>query len=182
MGINNLADIFKENYYKNMEGGILEALEYSSRKTSESMPIRSNENSLTVIRNNLVKATTLKLASLEGSIVNVENLVVAENLRNLYKYIRENGFLECVNQFDRENMRFFARGVFDKIMQREDGWKDQLPPSVSNLIEEKISGTMKKLAKKCRSLLSEIEIRINHSMIRCPERKMFVSNLWAFRN
>ena len=137
MGINNLADIFKENYYKNLEGGILEALGILFKENIRIYAYPIEREFFDRYREQFGRGDNVKLAALEGSIVNVENLVVAENLRNLYKYVRENGFLECVNQFDRENMRFFARDVFDKIMQREDGWKDQLPSCVSNLIEEK---------------------------------------------
>jgi hypothetical protein len=67
----------------------------------------------------------------------VENLLVADNLRNLYKYIRENGFLETIKEFNRENMKFFSRDIFDQITQRKDGWKDNLPESVANMIESK---------------------------------------------
>ena len=137
MGINNLADIFKENYYKNLDGGILEALGILFKENIRIYAYPIEREFFDRYREQFGRGDNVKLVSLEGSIVNVENLVVAENLRNLYKYVRENGFLECVNQFDRENMRFFARDVFDKIMQREDGWKDQLPSCVSNLIEEK---------------------------------------------
>jgi len=62
---------------------------------------------------------------------------VADNLRNLYKYIRENGFLETIKEFNRENMKFFSRDIFDQIVQRKDGWKDNLPESVANMIESK---------------------------------------------
>jgi hypothetical protein len=67
----------------------------------------------------------------------VENLLVADNLRNLYKYIRENGFLETIKECNRDNMKFFSRDIFDQIVQRKDGWKDNLPESVANMIESK---------------------------------------------
>jgi hypothetical protein len=72
-----------------------------------------------------------------NGLINVENLLVADNLRNLYKYIRENGFLETIKEFNRENMKFFSRDIFDQITQRKDGWKDNLPESVANMIESK---------------------------------------------
>jgi hypothetical protein len=67
----------------------------------------------------------------------VENLLVADNLRNLYKYIRENGFLETIKECNRDNMKFFSRDIFDQITRRKDGWKDNLPESVANMIESK---------------------------------------------
>ena len=73
----------------------------------------------------------------KDGLINVENLLVADNLRNLYKFIRENGFLETIQECDRENMRFFSRDIFEQILERTDGWKDNLPETVANMIESK---------------------------------------------
>lgn len=72
-----------------------------------------------------------------SGLIDVENLLVADNLRNLYKYIRENGFLETIQECNRENMRFFSRDVFEQILQRKEGWQDNLPNVVSEMIESK---------------------------------------------
>ena len=61
----------------------------------------------------------------------MENLLVDDNLRNLYKYIRENGFLETIKECDRENMRVFSLiegWIFLQqiLKQRKEGWKDNL--------------------------------------------------------
>jgi hypothetical protein len=34
-------------------------------------------------------------------------------------------------------MKFFSRDIFDQIIQRKEGWKDNLPESVANMIESK---------------------------------------------
>ena len=73
----------------------------------------------------------------KSGLINVENLFVADNLRNLYKYIRENGFLETISECNRENMKFFSRDIFDRIVKREEGWKNNLPESVAKMIEAK---------------------------------------------
>jgi len=64
-------------------------------------------------------------------------LLVADNLRNLYKYVRENGFLEPIKDCDRANMGLFSRDIFEKVQARNPGWEELLPPCVAKLIEEK---------------------------------------------
>jgi hypothetical protein len=83
------------------------------------------------------RGDNVNITESSNGLINVENLLVADNLRNLYKYIRENGFLETIKEFNRENMKFFSRDIFDQITQRKDGWKDNLPESVANMIESK---------------------------------------------
>ena len=127
MGINNLADIFKENYYKNLEGGILEALGILFKENIRIYAYPIEREFFDRYREQFGRGDNVKLASLEGSIVNVENLVVAENLRNLYKYVRENGFLECVNQFDRENMRSLHEAYSTKSCKEKMDGKTNYP-------------------------------------------------------
>ena len=34
-------------------------------------------------------------------------------------------------------MKFFSRDIFDQIVQRKEGWKDNLPEGVAKMIESK---------------------------------------------
>ena len=34
-------------------------------------------------------------------------------------------------------MKFFSRDIFDRIVKREEGWKNNLPESVAKMIEAK---------------------------------------------
>ena len=67
----------------------------------------------------------------------IDNLLVAQNLRNLYKYVRENGFLVSIESWNRENMQFFSRDILDQVRSRAEGWKKSLPESVVEMIETK---------------------------------------------
>ena len=72
----------------------------------------------------------------DDGLVTIDNLLVAPNLRNLYKYVRENGFLISIENCDRENMKLFSRDIFDLVRKRADGWNQSLPVPVVNLIEK----------------------------------------------
>ena len=73
----------------------------------------------------------------EDGLITIDNLTVAENLRNLYKYVRENGFLETIEDCNRENMKLFSRDVFQKVCSRQKGWQESLPQPVCEMIESK---------------------------------------------
>ena len=137
MGLNNLADIFKQEYYSNLEGGILEAFGVLFKDNIRIYAYPVEKETFERYRQQFRRGDNVNITESSNGLINVENLLVADNLRNLYKYIRENGFLETIKEFNRENMKFFSRDIFDQIVQRKDGWKDNLPKSVANMIESK---------------------------------------------
>ena len=91
----------------------------------------------------------------ENGLITIDNLVVSENLRNLYKYIRENGFLETIENCDRANMKLFSRDVFEKVCKREQGWQEPLPSPVVEMIETKGCGN-------ARSLIDSLKTQSPH--------------------
>ena len=137
MGLNNLADIFKQEYYSRLEGGILEAFGVLFKDNIRIYAYPVEQETFERYRQQFRRGDNVSIKESQDGLINVENLLVADNLRNLYKYIRENGFLETIKECDRENMRFFSRDIFEKILERKAGWKDNLPDTVSNMIETK---------------------------------------------
>jgi hypothetical protein len=136
LGLNNLADIFKEDYYTNLEGGILEAFGKLFKDNVKIYAYPIELKNFQRYREQMKLGDNFETATDEDDLVTIENLLVARNLRNLYKYIRENNFLENINNCDRENMNLFSRDVFKLVVNRSDGWKNSLPECVCNLIEK----------------------------------------------
>ena len=58
-------------------------------------------------------------------------------MRNLYKYVRENGFLEAIRDFDRSSMNLFSRDVIEMIREGKDGWESMVPKRVAQIIKER---------------------------------------------
>ena len=137
MGLNNLADIFKQEYYSNLEGGILEAFGVLFKDNIRIYAYPVEQETFERYRKQFRRGDNVRIKESSSGLINVENLLVDDNLRNLYKYIRENGFLETIKECNRDNMHFFSRDVFDQVLKRQDGWKDNLPPTVANMIESK---------------------------------------------
>ena len=76
--------------------------------------------------------------------VTIDNLVVSENLRNLYKYIRENGLKNRGLRSGKHET--FLTDIFQKSVSRAGG--KILPQPVAKMIEAKVCGnTENKLFK-----------------------------------
>jgi len=136
LGLNNLADIFKEDYYTNLEGGILEAFGKLFKDNVKIYAYPIELKNFQRYREQMELGDNFETATDDDDLVTIDNLLVARNLRNLYKYIRENNFLENINNCDRENMNLFSRDVFQLVLERSDGWKNSLPECVCKLIEK----------------------------------------------
>jgi hypothetical protein len=137
MGLNNLADILKEEYYANLEGGILEALGILFKDNIKIYAYPIEHENFERYRKQIGVGDNVEADAAEDGLIDIDNLLVADNLRNLYKYVRENGFLESIKDCDRANMGLFSRDIFEKVQARNPGWEELLPPCVAKLIEEK---------------------------------------------
>jgi hypothetical protein len=139
LGLNNLADIFKEDYYSKLEGGILEAFGklFKDNVKIYAYPIELKNFERYRMQMGIGDNVETELDETKDGLVTIENLLVASNLRNLYKYIRENGFLITIKNCDRANMNLFSRDIFELVCNRTEGWQENLPPCVSEMIEKK---------------------------------------------
>ncbi len=137
LGLNNLADIFKEEYYCALDGGILEAFGILFKENLRIYAYPIEQETFDAYSQQMGRGDNVEAVANKDGLITIDNLVVAENLRNLYKYVRENGFLETIEHCDRENMKLFSRDVFQKVCSRETGWQDPLPQPVHEMIDAK---------------------------------------------
>ncbi len=135
MGLNNLADIFKEDYYSRMEGGILEAFGILFKDNVRIYAYPIEKENFERYGKQVGIGDNVEVEVAEEDLLTIENLLVADNLRNLYKYIRENGFLETIEDCDRRNMKLFSRDVYEQLRTRKEGWQEFLPDCVADMIE-----------------------------------------------
>lgn len=143
LGINNLLEIFNQDYYENLEGGILEAFGrlFKSRVLLFLYPM---------LRQSLLHYLELRyqdrdreadaiffqqLGSESEDLIHADNVRVEANLRNLYKYLLENEFLRPVQDADREVMTVFPRDVLEMIRSGDPQWKSFVPESAAREIE-----------------------------------------------
>lgn len=118
MGVNNLTELFNDKYYRNLQGGILEAF---GRIFSKDVKI-------------------LVYPFQEGQakrIMRKEDAIVHPRFRPIIDYlIFHNRILDIV-EFDEDITNIFSREVLRQIRCGEAGWEECLPKYVDSVIKDK---------------------------------------------
>lgn len=96
MGVNNLLEIFKENYYTNLPGGIMEAFGKLFKKQMKIFlyPYLDKKDNL---------------------LLNSKNLKVEKNLHELYKFFLYNGKIEDITEYNEDYLNTYSRDILRKI-------------------------------------------------------------------
>jgi hypothetical protein len=117
LGIPAMAEILEEEYYRDLEGGILEALGRLF-KTG-------------------VKLYVYPFLNPNGDLVTADNFEVAPNLVHLYKHLLDNGFIEAMEGYNPNCLPIKSSGVLAKIRTGTAGWENMVSPEVAKIIKER---------------------------------------------
>lgn len=118
IGIPTLREIFNEEYYENLGGGILESFG------------RLFKNDLKLYVYPLRDANT-------GALITAGNFRVEPHLRHLYAYLAENHFIQGLRDFDENCLPIFPKDVLEKIQASDNRWEKMVPQSVAKIIKER---------------------------------------------
>ncbi len=118
MGLPTLQELFKEGFYTDLEGGILEAFGR-------------------LFKNDLRLYVYPIMDPVSGELVTAENMHVEPNLHHLYAYLVENHFIEGLDVVESERTSVFPKDVFAMIQANEAGWERLVPDRVAALIKER---------------------------------------------
>ena len=118
IGVDNLVEMFEEKYYRNLNGGIMEAFG--------------------VI---LTRDVKLYLYPTQGDtedvIINSKNIKVHPRAKDIYKYLLSNKRIEDLN-FDQHILGIYSKDVLKKIKSCETGtWEHMVPEGVDQIIKDK---------------------------------------------
>lgn len=117
IGVNNLLEIFDDKYYRNLNGGILEAF-------------------------GILFTRDLKIylypyqAEASDELLNSKNIPIHRRLRPLYDYLLKNGKIKDL-KFNASVLQIFSRDILNKIKKKKDGWEEGVPDGVSEIILDK---------------------------------------------
>jgi len=115
MGAGSLRELFDEQFYAHLDGGILESFGR-------------------LFKNDL-KLFIYPLLDANDALTTVENLDVAPRLRKLYEYLVDRGCIEQLEGFNRDYLRIFSRDILKKIKASDPSWETMVPPGVAEVIK-----------------------------------------------
>ena len=114
VGIINIRQIFDENSYVGVEGGILEGF-----------------GKLFPDHTRLLVYPEIDQA---GEYMDFTNIILPENLQYLYRHLLENNFIFGIESSDRELFNIFSRDVLKQLHNGRGNWEDCLPEGVAEEI------------------------------------------------
>jgi hypothetical protein len=118
MGVPSLVEIFNENYYANLEGGILEALG------------RMFKGALKLYVYPMIDEAS-------GKIITATQIKVAPNLRSLFQYLIDNQYLQEITDYHPEYLRIHPPDVLAKLQSGDSNWERMVPPEVVHMIKKR---------------------------------------------
>jgi hypothetical protein len=118
IGIPTLNEIFNEEYYSNLDGGILESFGR----------LFKNDLKLYVYPWRHPKTEALVTAG---------NFRVESHLRHLYAYLVENHLIHGIRGFDEECLPIFPNRVLELIEAGDPAWEKMIPAKVTAIIKER---------------------------------------------
>jgi hypothetical protein len=118
MGAGSLRDLFKEQYYLELEGGILEAFGKLFTKDLRIYvyPLRD---------------------SATGLLKTVENVDLPPEMSHLFRYLVERGTIKPLDNFDESVLHIFSRDVLRRIKDHDASWEDMVPPEIAEVIKRR---------------------------------------------
>ncbi|MBC6425843.1 MAG: TonB-dependent receptor [Ekhidna sp.] len=115
IGMNNLARIFDEKYYENLDGGILESF---------ARLFGSN-----------VKLLVYPIKDKKGEIKTGNDFMPEEHLLSLFRYFIENQKILSIPDAKVENLHIISDQVLKMIENGENGWEAMVPNRVADAIK-----------------------------------------------
>jgi len=121
LGIVNIKQIFDENMYQGVEGGILEGF-------GKLFP----DNTRLYVYPEM---------NTDGKLVDYEKVKLPNNLRYLYKHLLENDFITGIECSDHELFKIFSRDILKQLPSGRGDWEQSLPSGVSEaIIKDRLFG------------------------------------------
>ena len=118
LGVDNLIDMFEEQYYRNLNGGIMEAFGIIFTRD---------------IKFYLYPYKPKK----ELELLNSKNLPIHPRTRGLYNYLHSNGRIHDLN-YNANILDIFSKDILKKIKACQTGnWEHAVPEGVAEIIKIK---------------------------------------------
>lgn len=118
MGAGSLLDLFDEQYYTGLAGGVLESFG------------RLFKNDLKIYVYPLRDPIT-------GELTTSDNLEVKRELCQLYGYLKDRGGINALDNYNEDCLRIFSREVLGKIKSGDNSWESMVPATVADVIKSK---------------------------------------------
>jgi hypothetical protein len=116
MGVTSLLDLFKEEYYGGLDGGILEAFGklFTKNMRIYVYPYRDPTS---------------------GVLQTADTVAVPDEQRNIFEHLVERGRIKAIRNFDESVLHIFSREVLQRIKDGDAIWETMVPQEIAAIIK-----------------------------------------------
>jgi hypothetical protein len=118
MGVPTLGEIFDEKYYADLPGGILQGFGGLFQGSVRLMIYPTRD-------------------SAAGELSTADTIAVPDRQKKLFEYLRGNGFIEPIGEFDPAQLHITPAEVLQKLQANDPSWREMVPAPVADLIEQR---------------------------------------------
>ena len=118
MGVINFVEIFDDQYYDDLRGGILEAFG-------------------NIFNNNMKIYLYPAKNGNEKGYINSDTLKLKTKVKEFYKYFKYNNKIVDIDDFTPEYLEIYSKNILKKIKENKGGWEDKVPTGISDMITKK---------------------------------------------
>jgi hypothetical protein len=116
MGAASLMELFNVDYYNDLEGGILESMGR----------LFKNQVGLYVYP-----------WQYKDELITVENFKVDPDLQMLFDFVKVHGKVKDIKNYNPDYLSIYSRKVLRKIAEGQEGWENDVPEAVAEVIKER---------------------------------------------
>ena len=116
MGVTSLLALFNEEYYKGLDGGILEAF---GKLFTKNMRI--------YVYPHRDPAT--------GVLQTAGTAAIPAGQRNIFEHLVERGMIKAIEEFDESVLHIFSRDVLRRIKDGDAEWESMVPAEIAAVIK-----------------------------------------------
>ena len=118
MGVPNLAELFDQRSYEDLDGGVLEALG------------RLFKHQVKLFVYPMLDADS-------GDLITLHEFKLNSKLDMLFRYLVEESRIEAIETFHREHLSIRSKDVRHKLQIGDASWEDMVPERVAQMIKTK---------------------------------------------
>ena len=118
LGIPALRELFEEEYYTDLDGGILESFGRLFKSGVKLFVYPSRDSG-------------------SDRLITADNLEVASHLRLLYAFLRESGLLRAIEKVDESQLHILPGDVQALIERGDTVWEEMVPAEAARIIKER---------------------------------------------
>ncbi len=118
MGAGSLLEIFDPNYYKDLDGGLLEAMGY-------------------LFKTDLKIYVYPFLDPASNVLTKVDNLPIHPENQKLYQYLVDRGAVEQLENYNPDYLHIFTRDILRRIQEQDLSWEEMVPETVAKIIKQR---------------------------------------------